>query len=113
MKTWKKRHDIFFGTVDSLKTAGTVYFPEKKLGIPFLDDILLTRAELPSRIAMEIIVQGCWAIWGKRNGKIFRKEVPNVNSWKFKLREDLKLLEHRIKAKYLEALQGWISDRLG
>ena len=33
----------------------------------------------------------------------FRKEVQSVNCWKFKLREDLKLLEHIIKTKHLEA----------
>jgi hypothetical protein len=41
----------------------------KKLGISFMDGILLTRAELPRHIAIEIIIQGCWAIWDKEMGK--------------------------------------------
>lgn len=86
--------------------------PQKRLGISCLDDILLIRELLPKHIAMEIIIQGCWAIWGQRNGKIFRREGPSINCRKFKLKEDLKLLEHRIKAKYLTSLQGWISDHL-
>lgn len=61
---------------------------------------------------MEIVIQGCWNIWIKRNGKVFRNEVPSVNCWKFKLKQGLKLLEHRIKANHLVALQGWIGTHL-
>ncbi|KAF7046385.1 hypothetical protein CFC21_055417 [Triticum aestivum] len=71
--------------------------PPKKLGSSILDDTLLAHQLLPSQMTMEIVIHGY--IWFQRNGNVFRNEVPNVYCWKFKLKRDLKLLEHEIKAK--------------
>lgn len=50
---------------------------------------------------MDVIILGCWNIWNQRNGKIFRREVQSVNCWKLRLKEDLSMLEHKIKSKNL------------
>lgn len=87
-------------------------FPSKKPGISSYDDIMLIYSLLPKGIALEIIIQGCWRIWTQRNGKIFRKEVPSINCWKYRLKEDLQLLQYRIKAKYKDVLLEWIAAHL-
>lgn len=63
-------------------------FPSRKPGISCFDDIMLIHALLPAGIALDVIIQGCWRIWTQRNGKIFRKEVPSINCWKYRLKED-------------------------
>ena len=76
------------------------------------EDTILALDHLPKQFATGIVILGCWNIWIQRNGKIFRNEVPSVNCWKFKLKQDLELLKDIIKAKYLGALQDWFSAHL-
>ena len=80
--------------------------PHRKLGISSFDDILILHSHLPKEFDLDIIIQGCWRIWTLRNGKIFRKEVPSINCWKFWVKEDLGLLQHRIKGKYFDKFKA-------
>lgn len=62
------------------------FAPHKNRGISFFDEVLLLHQTLPKKIAMDIIIMGCWNIWMHRNGIIFRNEIPSLRSWKYKFK---------------------------
>ena len=74
-------------------------------------DIQLTATHLPSEIALEIIVMGCWNIWIQRNEKIFNFKPFYLQFWKSMPRNELLLFKHRIKNKFEALLTSWI-DRV-
>lgn len=76
------------------------------------DEIMFISQTLPSPIAMEITIMGCWHIWMQRNGKLFKAQTPSVLSWRTLLRKDLLLLKHRIKHKFQDQLNNWIEQHL-
>ena len=47
-----------------------------------------------------------------KNGKIFKRVAPSINSWKFLLKKYLILLEHKMKAKNVAALKERIDSHL-
>jgi hypothetical protein len=57
---------------------------------------------------VKVVMIACWNIWLIRNGKIFRQEKPTFAKWKAKFVHDISLLQHWIKAKYIDALLEWI-----
>ena len=59
---------------------------------------------------MEIIILGSWAIWISRNNKIFENIQPSFQGWKHIYFEELKLLSHRIKAKYAAEFNIWLTS---
>ena len=61
---------------------------------------------------MEIIILGSWAIWITRNNKIFENIQPSFQGWKHIYFEELKLLSHRIKAKYAAEFNIWLASLL-
>ena len=67
---------------------------------------------LRKQFAVEIIILGCWNIWLQRNGKVFRTIPQSIQSWQFHIKQDLKLLRHRIKQKSEARLSQWIDHNL-
>ena len=86
--------------------------PSKQRGISVYDEIHLTLTKLPSAIAMDIVIMGCWGIWMSRNDKIFRMATPTVDTWKHYLKEGLQATETRTKATKAEKINSWIERNL-
>ena len=84
----------------------------KRRGISVWDECCFTRDTLPKKIAMDILIMGCWNIWMQRNNNIFHNVRHGVTSWRLQLKKDLLILGHRIKHKYAELLHGWIDSAL-
>lgn len=74
----------------------------------FYEGLVLALEKLPAPIAMDIIILGCWNIWMQRNGRIFRNADPTFQAWKHSFKEDLNLLNRRIRKKHDACFQGWI-----
>ena len=71
----------------------------------FYEDLVLALEKLPAPIAMDVIILGCWNIWSKRNGKIFRMEVPTLSTHTFLVKKDLLRLGHRVKSKNFDCFR--------
>jgi hypothetical protein len=72
------------------------------------DNIQAVAAAGKKTFFMEVMMIACWNTWLIRNGKIFRHEKPTFVKWKAKFVHDISLLQHWIKAKYIDALLEWI-----
>ena len=57
----------------------------------------------------EVVFVACWNIWIIRNAKVFRNERASFNKWRFAFRQDISLMQHRIRAAYKDDLLKWIS----
>lgn len=79
----------------------------KNIGISVLDEIIFLTQALPTPIAMEIVIIGCWQLWMQRNSKIFKTQPPLVTSWRRLLKIDLLLVRHRVKRKFEDILWNW------
>ena len=51
-----------------------------------------------SPMFMDVFLQAAWSIWKERNNKHFRGVAPMVGTWLTRFKEDLQLLQHRVKA---------------
>lgn len=59
------------------------------------------------------IILGHWHISGHREmEKKFKSVAEYIGSWKFLIKQDLQLLEHRIKAMFLDNLKQWVGTYL-
>ena len=81
-------------------------------GFTIFDEILLAIQTLPTSIAMEIMIMGCWNIWIQRNGNIFKGKEATIQAWKSSLKADLLLLLHRVKSKFRDQFSSWIEHDL-
>lgn len=59
---------------------------------------------------METLVTSAWSIWKERNGKIFRRIPPSVDSWNNRFREDFSLLAHRVKPSLAPFVESFSSS---
>ena len=87
--------------------------PDKQRGVSSHDEISLAMNTLPSEIAFDIIIMGCWGLWSVRNDKIFIYAPPHLNTWKFYLKEGLWASELRAKAKKIDKIRTWVTHMLG
>ncbi|KAI5017924.1 hypothetical protein ZWY2020_042812 [Hordeum vulgare] len=71
--------------------------PNKKRGTSLYEKTLFATEQLPDAFAIEIVILGCWTIWNKRNGKIFIGVPHTIQSWRFHLKQDLNLPQHKLK----------------
>ena len=53
------------------------------------DEVHLIVNKLPSDIALDIVIMGCWGIWMSINDKIFRMATHTQDTWKYYLKEGL------------------------
>lgn len=86
--------------------------PNRLRGTYTFDDTMLALDKFPRAIALDIIMLSYWNIWIQRNGKVFRKEAHCLDTWKYLLKKDLALLEHRVKQKNLSIFKNWIDSNL-
>ena len=86
--------------------------PLRKRGTSVYEDTILASTLLPKQFAIEILILGCWNIWIQRNNKILRAIPQSIQSWRFYLKQDLKLLKHKIKSKFEARLDQWTSNHL-
>ena len=84
----------------------------RRSGLSIFYEVSLAIQSLPTPIAMEIMIMGCWNIWTQRNDKIFRQHQQSVQAWRFFFMKDLKLLRFKVKEKYFQELSDWISCNL-
>lgn len=56
-------------------------------GISAMDEILLTSDVLPKNFGLTIIIMGCWHLWMQRNGWIFQRIQPSIQSWRILLKK--------------------------
>ena len=82
----------------------------RQRGISIYDEIINSRFAYPKGIAMDIIIMGSWHIWMQRNDFIFKNKIPSITNWRRRMRKDLNLLQHRIKAKHSQTLTDWTRD---
>lgn len=108
VKKLKKRFYIYSGTAYAQRCWGSL-IPNKKRGTSVFEETMLAKAELPPHFGLEIVMLGCWSIWIQRNGIVFRNIQPTLHNWRFTLREELQLLQIKIKSKYSAELQHWIT----
>jgi hypothetical protein len=59
---------------------------------------------------MEIIILMTWSIWTTRNDWIFNQTDPSIDSCRDKFLHEFSLLKHRTKARYLPAMESWLSS---
>ena len=71
--------------------------PFKQRGTSIYEDTRLALDQTPPHFGIEIVTLGYWHIWNQRNGKIFRNERPSIQGWRRNLKQDLALLQYRIK----------------
>lgn len=86
--------------------------PNRQRSTSIYEDTSLAISELPKHFAAEIIILGCWNIWIQRNGKVFRAIQQSIQSWRFHLKQDLKLLKHKIMHKFELSFSQWIDNNL-
>ncbi|KAI4966763.1 hypothetical protein ZWY2020_036986 [Hordeum vulgare] len=84
--------------------------PNKKRGTFLYGETLLAIDQLPNAFAPEIVILGCWSIWNQRNDKIFRGIQQTIQSWRFHFKQDLKLLQHKIKQKHSKEFKLWLHN---
>lgn len=82
--------------------------PHKARGTSVYEETLLAATQLPKQFAIEIVILGCWNIWQQRNGKIFRGLQHSIHSWRFHLKQDLKLLQYKLKEKHFQGFKQWL-----
>ena len=56
---------------------------------------------------MEIFLYASWSLWKERNNKHFRGIAPSIASWFARFKEDLRLLQHRVKVAHRAALLSY------
>lgn len=108
----KKPLCICFGTVILPLVAGNPSLVIDTEEFLFYEEITLLAQALPTPIAMEILIMGCWNIWIQRNGKIFKSQPYSIQSWRRLLKNCLLILQHRIKNKFEAQLSSWIDQFL-
>ena len=89
-------------------TCWNILTPSKVKGISTYDEILVTLDQLPTNIAMEIVILGCWSIWLTRNDKIFRQAPIHLGTWKFYLKESLEITTFWAKQERATMISNWI-----
>ena len=92
-------HHLFWGCQFS-RICWNFICPQRSPNLSVLEAFQDLKEKLKVPFFMEIIILGSWAIWVTRNNKIFENIQPSFQGWKHIYFEELKLLSHRIKAKY-------------
>ena len=69
-----------------------------------LDLLQNTKESWPNPFFYETFLTAAWSIWKERNNQHFRGLAPSVESWLNRFKEDLSLLQHRVKAAHRAAL---------
>jgi hypothetical protein len=77
-----------------------------------MDAFYNIKTKLNVPFAMEIIISAGWGIWIIRNNKIFKNQVPNFQSWKAIYKNELRMIQFRIKKKHAEAFREWIQTNV-
>jgi hypothetical protein len=88
-----------------------LYFPAKNFAyLSVMDAFYDVKNKLNVPFAMEIIIAAAWGLWIVRNNKIFKNQVPIFQSWKAIFKNELTMIQYRIKKKLAEAFKVWIQD---
>lgn len=75
-----------------------------------MDAFYDVRNKLNVPFAMEIIIAAAWGLWIVRNNKIFKNQLPTFQSWKAIFKNELRMIQYRIKKKFAEAFDDWIQN---
>ena len=86
--------------------------PNRRRGTSVYEDTILATQLLPKQFVVEILILGCWNIWIQRNNFVFRALPHSIQSWRYHLKNDLKLLRHKIKQKFTVRFSQWIDHNL-
>ncbi|KAI5015663.1 hypothetical protein ZWY2020_057053 [Hordeum vulgare] len=84
--------------------------PNKKRGTSLYEETLFAIDQLPKAFAPENVILGCWTIWNDTNDKIFTGIQHTIQSWRFHFKQDLKLLQHKIKKKHSREFNKWVHN---
>jgi hypothetical protein len=77
-----------------------------------MDAFYDVKNKLNVSFAMEIIIVAAWGIWILRNTKIFKNQLPTFQSWKFIFKNELRIIQYRIKKKFAETFNEWIQNQV-
>jgi hypothetical protein len=77
------------------------------LNAPPLDMLIQAREAFGGIIFREIFITTCWVIWLTRNNVIFNNGQININSWKFRFKEELGLVCTKAKRTKQSLLNLW------
>ena len=102
-------HHLFWGCQFS-RICWNFICPQRSPNLSVLEAFQDLKEKLKVPFFMEIIILGSWAIWISRNNKIFENIQPSFQGWKHIYFEELKLLSHRIKAKYAAEFNIWLTS---
>ena len=72
-----------------------------------LNALQLARIAWPNPFFTEVFLTAAWSLWKERNNKHFRGVAPSIASWFRRFKEDLGLLQHRIKGARRAALLSY------
>ena len=61
----------------------------------------------PNPFFFEVFFTAAWSLWKERNNKHFRGVAPSIASWFHRFKEDMGLLEHRVKVGRRAALLSY------
>ena len=61
----------------------------------------------PHPFFIEVFLTAAWSLWKERNNKHFRGVAPSIASWFERFKEDLRLLQHRVKVARRAALLSY------
>lgn len=66
-----------------------------------------TQTIWPNPFFIETFYTAAWSLWKERNNKHFRGVAPSITSWFQRFKEDLGLLQHRVKGARRAALLSY------
>jgi hypothetical protein len=85
-------------------------FPQRTLHLSIMDAFYDVKNKLNVPFAMAIIIAAAWGLWIIRNNKIFKNQEPIFQSWKAIFKNELIMIQFRIKKKLAQAFKDWIQD---
>jgi hypothetical protein len=86
--------------------------PQRTLHLSVMDAFYDVKNKLNVSFAMEIIIAAAWRIWILRNTNIFKNQLPTFQSWKVIFKNELRIIQYRIKKKFAETFNEWIQNQV-
>ncbi|KAI5006751.1 hypothetical protein ZWY2020_033994 [Hordeum vulgare] len=82
----------------------------RRKGTSIYEESILAAEHLPKQFSTQIIILGCWNSCQQRNGTIFKGVPHTIQSWRFHLKEDLFLLQYKIRDKRSHSFKHWLQN---